>query len=534
LAGKTRPERIFAFAACLFYTAASALFIPLLGIQNDEALFGNGVYDPTGAVYEMAFRNRRISLMIMSYVGALKAWIYVLIFRVWRPSAASIRMPMVLAGAATLYLFFAILRRVAGLRAAVLGCALLATDVTYLLTNCLDWGPVALQHLCLLGSLAFLLRHHEIGGLGSLAGGFVLWGLGLWDKAIFIWSLGGLGISALLVFPRELFRLVTWRRIAVAVPAFCLGALPLIVYNVDQPLATFRSNTAYDASDLKGKATLLHSTLDGSALFGWLSPGVGPNPNPPGNLLQEMSLRISEAAGRQQETLMPAAAWLALGLFPVVVWRERGKARSPVRVLAFALIFLAVVWLQMALTKGAGGGVHHAILLWPFPICFIAIVFSAASRWLRSGKALLAGLLAILTSANILTLNQYYVDAFRYGGALNWTDAIYPLSDYLKKHPPAREVYSVDWGILDDLRLLSRGRLALRVGNDFDNAAEVRRRVSDPESIFVGHTEGMEFFTGSRAKLRSMAAGFGFRPEVLAVISDRNGRPTFEVYRFVR
>ena len=43
-------------------------------------------------------------------------------------------------------------------RAALFGTALLATDASYLLTVRWDWGPVALQHLCLIGGVLAIVR----------------------------------------------------------------------------------------------------------------------------------------------------------------------------------------------------------------------------------------------------------------------------------------------------------------------------------------------------------------------------------------
>ena len=165
-----------------------------------------------------------------------------------------------------------LLRRVAGERAAVFGCGLLAADSLYLLTICFDWGPVALQHLLLARRHVLLVGFYQERSHRRLAWGCFLLGLAMWDKALAIWMLGGMGVALLIVFPRQILRRYS-RRAASASPRwrFALGALPLIVYNVHNPLATFRGNTSWDTSDLAGKGRLLRGTADGSALFGWLN-----------------------------------------------------------------------------------------------------------------------------------------------------------------------------------------------------------------------------------------------------------------------
>ena len=89
--------------------------------------------------------------------GTLKAWLYAPIVHTFGTGPIAVRLPMVLAGALSVWLFFLLLRRVHGLRAALLGCGLLACDGTYLLTNCFDWGPVALQHVLLIGGILLII-----------------------------------------------------------------------------------------------------------------------------------------------------------------------------------------------------------------------------------------------------------------------------------------------------------------------------------------------------------------------------------------
>jgi hypothetical protein len=67
---------------------------------------------------------------------------------------------------------------------------------------------------------------------------------------------------------------------------------------------------------------------------------------------------------------------------------------------------------------------------------------------------------------------------------------------------------------------------------DAEDKRIVFERISEAESIFVGHTDGAEQFTGVNARLRALAAEAGYRRQMLAEIPDRNGRLIFEVFRF--
>ena len=475
--------------------------------------------------------------MLMSYLGALKSWAYAPIFHFWRPSPASTRVPVILTGGFTIWLFWNLLRRIAGDRAAAAGCVLLTTDALFLITTCFDWGPAVLQHLLLVSGVLCLVRFHQEGHRRFLAAGFFLLGLGLWDKALFAWILSGMAIAALVVFPRELWKPLTWRNLTLAASAFCLGCGPLIIHNIRNPLETFRANAAYNSDDVPGKNRLLRATLTGGALLGYI-PRDDPagHPRAPQSAIERGSIWLSEKTAGRRVNFFDWAIAVAVLLAP---WLWFTPARRP---LAFALIALLIAWIQMLLTKDAGGSVHHVILLWPFPVLFVAVAFAEASRRIgRIGKPLLAAIVVFLAGANALVINEYFAQLVRNGPAREWTDAIYPLSDCLSR-VKARAVYINDWGMLDTLRMLNRGELPLRVGSDPLSKPQLdpedRRvaleRIADGDAVFAGHTDDNELFKGVNARYRSLAGQAGYRREMLAEISDRNGRPMFEVYRFER
>jgi hypothetical protein len=196
----------------------------------------------------------------------------------------------------------------------------------------------------------------------------------------------------------------------------------------------------------------------------------------------------------------------------------------------------------MALTANAGGSAHHAILIWPLPEMVVAISFAAASRRLKgAGVPVLAAVLAVMMISSLLVTNEYYWRMRRNGGAMNWTDAVFPLSDYMRT-ARASNIFSVDWGIMDSLRMLNKGKLPLRIGTDPISKPELSdgdreflaKMIDSPEHLFINHTKNFEFFTDVNAKLVKYAEAAGYRRQIEAVVPDSNGRPVYEIYRFVR
>lgn len=531
-------RRCTALAYALFFVTIGSAFIPQAGIEEDEALFGAAIYDQSGVASSVPLFGHRIPLMEMSYLGSLKSWVYTPIFRRWKPSAASIRFPALVFGGITIWLFWLLLQRIDGYRAATIGSVLLATDTSFLMTTCFDWGPVVLQHLLLVSGVFSLVRFHQDQRRGFLAAAFLFFGLGLWDKALFAWILSGTAIATLVVFPKELWRHLSVRNFMIAALAFCLGAAPLIRYNVREKLITFRANAAFDKSEVPGKIHQVFSTLAGQALFDYIARNdlAGGHARSPQTAVERVSVRIARLAGEPENGFLGFALLAAFLLLP---WLWSTPARRP---MIFSLLAATIAWLQMLFGKGVGGSAHHVILLWPYPTLFIAVAFAEASRRMgRAGKPLLAIIVLFLAGSSLLVTNEYFALLVRNGPGEVWTDAVYPLSDYLKRLKPAA-IYADDWGMINILTLLNRGSMPLREGTDPlmktqldpEDRQLVLDRIAESESVFVAHPDALDLFKGVNAKLMAVATEAGYRREIVAGIADRNGRPMFEVFRFRR
>jgi 4-amino-4-deoxy-L-arabinose transferase-like glycosyltransferase len=523
---------------CLYFFLAGLAFLGNIGTEDDETIFAMPFLKPASWTSAIRIGHSRIPLMIMSYIGSLKSWLYRPILSIFGTGTVAIRVPVLLAGVGSIWLFFLLLRRMAGLRAALIGCAILATDATYLLTTVFDWGPVALQHLLLLAGFLGLARFYQERSHRALFWGFFFLGMALWDKALAIWMLSGAGVAALVVFGRQMLALFTRRRMAIAALGFVLGALPLLIYNAKNHWTTFAGNFHKDTSDLPGKARMLMNTAKGGGLFGWMfdENWQTPQPHAPRGIDQRLSANISSLAGHPREHLLFYAFLLAVLLIPLA----RGDA---VRLIIAAILAMAIAWIQMAVNANTGGSVHHTILLWPLPQMVVAVSFAAASRRLgRAGIAVLAAAGLAMTVTGAAVGAEYHYVSYTYGGSPGWTDAIFPLTGYMKGLP-YKHIYCIDWGMLDSLRLLSHGTLpGLLVGDDpvshaqltEDERATVLREVADPDGVFIAHTKDYENFKGVNEKLLKFAGENGYAREMLRVIPDSYGRPAYEVYRLVR
>ena len=504
----------------LYFVGCGLLFVPRLGIEVDEAMVANGIYPHGAPWYSWHFGEIEVPVMLISYLGALKTWMYSILFWFTPPRPISLRLPTLLLGAGTLWLFFSFLDLTISRRAAWIGTVLLATDASYILMNAIDYGPVTVQFLLKLAALVLLVKFHRTNQRAFLAWAFFLFGLAMWDKAIFAWVLFGFVAGVLTVFPRQLAEHVTWKNLRIAALAMIAGAFPLIVYNIARPLETLRANVQAEQLAVWGKSVILTRTMDGSVLFGFMTaPDSGPHPGEAGHWYQSVSFAVSDLLGSPRNTLTLWAACAAV-LSLVALWRT--PARKPIM---FAFVVCVATWLPMVLTAGAGAAAQHVILLWPFHLMMIA----AALDRIPFRAAAIAATVLLCTSSVAVT-NQYYTEILRNGPALRWTDAMDPLHRFLADtHAP--RIYVADWGIIETMNLLSEGALPLYPA-DLGSEAGIRAMLVDSRNVFVAHAKDAAIHPSERAAVEDFAAREEYIEEAVATITDRNGRPSFDVFRF--
>ncbi len=507
--------------------------LPYAGLQADEALFTEPLCTRLAREFRIRPIHFDIPLMLLSYLGTAKTWLYGLLFQFWRPSIWSVRLPVVFIGALTLLVWSLLAFRIAGRRLAIILCLILATDASFILTTTFDWGPVAIQHLAYASALLFAISgfHRKSPLRFGIALFFI--GLGMWDKALFIWMLSGAAIAVIVLFHRQVWSALTWRNLAAAVLGFVLGASPLIVYNILNPLKTFRGNAVFSTDNLFIKTVIAKRTLDGSAYFAYLvnDPGV-PKSRLPRNALEHLSVAAAQTIGEHRSNLTAWALIASLAAVPLW-WRNR-------KIVFFALISIAVAWPQMLFVKDTGGSAHHVVLLWPLPHLIIACAIAGLARFQpRFSTPAIALALLLICGANVLNVNQYVSQFITYGSAPIWTDAILPLSREVS-HWPDRHMFITDWGIDQPLRMLTHGRdrlwdaagVLLQDPSPENRAALTRILGLDP--VFVTHTPAYEVITGLPRRLVERAESLGYHRHLLATIDDSNGRPVFEISEFLK
>lgn len=523
-----RPLDLFfpaALALIALFVASGLLLLPLPGFQADEVMFVYDLWHPEAALSKLGFHHHALPTMMMPYLGAFKSWLYLPIFAAFGYSAVVVRLPMLLLSAITIFLTGRLLRRIGGTTAAIIGVALLSTDVVFLITSVFDWGPVAIQNFLLVLGLVFALRWYDTrqSRYAFLVG--LAYGLALWNKALFLWNLSGLAIALLCVALPTVIRLWKWKPAALLAAGLCIGALPLLKFNIRSHASTLQSSSRVSISAIGDKGWYFSFAINGAA-----APIVdltNPNPDkihrPLASVAADVVSKIGSAPSSWRFPVCTIAILLALA-----VANNAGR-----KWILFFVLSGFIGWLQSAITPDAGRSTHHTVLFWINWYAATALAFGYIAGW-RPGAArpVVAVIAAALAIVGMGTIAADYGDLIEHSAVTPWTDADAALAAKLSALG-ANEALTADWGIADVLALRERNQIAVTQeefnlnGGSFDREQFSGCKV--PNCYIVTHVPDKMMFAKAASTLNTSLAENGFTQTTEATIDDTHGTPTFLV-----
>jgi 4-amino-4-deoxy-L-arabinose transferase-like glycosyltransferase len=506
--------RIWLVGAALL--ALQLFFLTGPGIEEDEALFVGPFVGNAPSLYEWHVGHFRIPVMTMDYIGALKSWLYWPIFRQWSPNVWSMRVPVCLLSFVTLLLFADVVRRAAGSRVALAAAVFLATDAVFVLINVFDMTVC----LLLLGTVAFLnlLQRFEASGKPRFLGAaFLVVGLALWYKAVFIFPLAAMLIALPAAYPAQVWRSFTRRNLAVAAISIAVGAAPLIAFNWERRGATMQASGALPSVPALEKLVMLQHTLDGRAFEHYMFRSTFAEKIPLiGAPIGELVIRwYRESHFGPGSALLPALL-LALVALPFL----RRSAVFPA--LLFSWVAMAAAYGAMFVFRDAGAGPHHTVLLYPAPHFIVAASAAAvAERYLRGKQS--AAFLAfciVLVASNLWLLGHYAHAARANGFSAYWSDGVQRLADVLGHQ--SLPVAVLDWGIHNGVQIHSHDAVAFADPAPRENV------------LYVTHCEGDVIDESRTAQFQAQLAASALRMTANRVVADKKGHLVYCLFQLER
>ncbi len=495
-------------AAALF--AVELLFLPLAGIQADEVLFLTPFLKGVTPLYSWHAGSVRVPVMVMDYIGGLKTWLYWPLLHAWPPDTWSIRLPACLLSIATVIIFGDTVRRVAGVAAALFAVLCLATDAPFVLTNVYDWGPVTLLLLGMVLFLNLLRRFAESSGILYLGSAFLLAGVSVWYKAIFLFPFAAVLCALAVVYFKEFRARLSLRNVSGAVICFAAGLSPLIAFNIARPGATVAAANYIGVASVSEKTLMMRRTLDGRALEHYIFRSF-PHEKIP---IAGAPLPDLIKTWYRESRLGPGSALPVLLLFSLIA-RPFQKRLDVFRHLLFAWIATVGTFCLMLAFRDAGAGPHHTVLVYPGPQFIVAATLVAIGRQMpKSLRHALAAVGIVLVASNLYLLDRYYAEARQNGFSVYWTDGARELSRVIEAQ--SLPVAFLDWGIRDVARVETGDKIALAANE------EPREGV-----LYVAHCGGYVIDEGQMDNFERKVVVSGLHRTEVRRVSDPHGEPVF-------
>jgi len=534
--------------AMMYFVIMASRHITLPGLYYDEVLFVNAA---TGGVHDGFVANRilGVPIMLMPYVGALKAWLYFPIFSLFGISPASIRLPTIFIALLTLGLTFNLARLTFRPNYSALLVLLMAIDPIFIIMSKLDSGPTVLMMFFKTLALWFFFRLLLTSSQRYMWGLAITCALGLYDKLNFIWFMLALVLAAALVFGRELRQLAVHQRSRLTSP---VAMFFLVLVGSGFYAAQLLAQTQQPGTRLLQRLALVsglyRSTMNGTDV--WFMA----RPFDHGTLVNWTTVGVLG-------TIAVAGVW-HLG--------RRRQARPLLlseRAVVFYLLVFVTILGQLLLTNAAEYP-HHIMMLYPFHLVLLIgvassfsdtnLVGSPSSEWPRAASLLASATRYKLGSvfiqhspvhvafgavATSLVVSQVVL-GFRYQKAIDdrafnrmWSPAIYQLARYVERRN-VDVIVSADWGIHNQVFALSEREGRERYADLWQEfmwlTPENGRRIA--EKYFVGRRVFVLAYEAEQEDRRTRQHFLKFAEQYFGgamlehVIADDRGEPIFRVY----
>jgi 4-amino-4-deoxy-L-arabinose transferase-like glycosyltransferase len=429
--GETLDRLLLAGTVLLYlFLAARRLDLPVPGA--DEAVYVVQARD----VLRAASGDGPWPLMVMTYVGCPMSYVLAPLVAAWGPGPAAMRLPAVAVALAAVLMLLFLISRIFPRVPAWIPASVCLLNSTFLISSRTGLYVDASIHWLLLSLLlASLWGWFRTRRDAFVLAAFFAAGLGLYSKIVFVWFL----FPAAFVLWKGSRRSASagrTRLAALAALGYCVGALPLLIYNVRSGWPTVRD--VWDNLIQPG------------------DPAAASNLDLAGNLATRavhLFQLFSDSFQAPAEFAAAAAAAALLALFAAAFFLFRDEKQRP----AVAAVGMFTASFIVGVTFTISGRFPEHL----FPILPLMLVLAgvALARLCSGrGRALLA---CLLLAAVQLRHYRVYLDCARNADGALSPSALASLAAYLTSAKIARPV-AIDWGIDSPLFVASAGMIEPR------------------------------------------------------------------------
>lgn len=521
---KSKKILFFAFTSITLFLSLSLFKIAHPGVQFDEIIFANAAL---GMVDESFVSSKigRFPLYIVPYTGALKAYLFYPLFKIVTPSVFSVRIPLILLGALSLFLNFVFSKKIAGAKIAFGTTLFLALDASFINLLRHDVGPNQLEYFFKSAILLLLLYFFKNFSFKILLGIFLLAFLGVFNKLNFIWFVNSLFFGVFLVFFPFLKEKIK------KIPSGKQGRLLFLTFFGYLFLAGFFFLISF-LNDFFASVSGLHLFSKIGFTLSLLRDLIT------GNAFYNLALGDLSSSLDQSYFIFVLGS-IFLGTCLLFWQRKKIKKTS----FSFFLLFVFIcftLFFQIVLTKEATAP-WHVFMLYPFWPFLLIFSFSLFHNFLSSRFSLK---FPVFTFLVFLVLSFQIGKDFSHLKAYDqptknvaWSSSIYELSDYTKKQN--QKFIVADWGIYNQL-LAFYGKndkyeeFSFKFKNpqlfSLGDVKKLKEALNSKDFFFITHSDQTSIFPEAKENLKKIAKAENVNLKLVKIISDGQ-KTVFEIYK---
>ena len=481
-------------ALILYFVLAVILILQRPGLYYDEALMVVDAVHMRHSPAELTLPHdpdtwicaggRCFPLMMMSYIGPIKEYLCLPLFAGFGPRVPIIRIVSVLLSLICIWGVGRLVGEQVSRPAGAFAAVAIAINPAFVNATVFDNGAVAgvmaaLGLVCL--AISAYARKPEARSAFWIGAAM---GFGIWTRANFLWVDVAVLAAALVVLRREfLFPLRHW---IAWMAGGMAGGLPFLAYQVHSKFGTWQATSMFLATEpfarrLFDRTVLLSETLltdrehramwDGPAMPGWqrwFFPAV----------VVASLLICALMAGRWER---------------IRAWWAQGAA------VAFLVLALFHFLTRTRISE------HHLVGLVPFAAVVVVLACALVQSQFRWGRGLAGGLAAVYLSSVIYWQGATIDGLNRTRGVGPWSDAIYRMARELPAKYPTQEIKILDWGLEDNLYVVTDARLHTREIYGEGTHAPWMEEIRRGGVFLMNGPENRQFAEASEAFLKTLA-----------------------------
>lgn len=499
-------------AVALYLLLAGVLALPHEGLQYDEALMVLGGVQMLRSKAELplphdpdtwvCIAKRCWPLMTTRYVGSIKDWLSLPLFALFGTAPWVVRALSMAMSSFAVWGVGALTTKLAGRLAGATAALLLAVNMSFVDQTVFDNGAIAASLLAGgLGCVA-IARYWDSPTVRRALLIGICAGLGVWARANFAWVVAA-GVVGCAPWLWAWVRKQPVHAVA-TVAGSIVGALPLLVYQVISRGGTFEAVGMFQTPE-----SPLHSFP--ARLVNWAE-----------SLLSDREHRaIWDGPPMPEWQMWVFGAVVVISIVTCVVC-GKGMFRGLGAMLA--------IFYGLAFTSRLPVAEHHFVPV--LPLVVIVVVVAAVTllrNWPAARLAWIAvGVLYI--GCSIWWQGQSIRGLAVTGGTGQWSDGIAVVQDLLEQKYAGEPIVIVDWGLQNNLWVMSGGRIKSREA--FGDQRPWKAEAADG-GLFLANGPGNRFFTAAYDGLQSALRESGQHTK-RTLVRERSGKPFAELVEAIR